>query len=135
VVDNEESNMSTATAAIDIAASADEVWTVVGDFGSIARWMPGIDSCHLEGGDRILEITGMSITERLVSKDDAHRTLVYAIVEGVPVNSHRATISVSPVGESSHVTWDVEAEPAEMASMLGGVYQQALDALKGFIEG
>jgi carbon monoxide dehydrogenase subunit G len=127
--------MSTATAAIDIAASPDEVWTVIGDFGGIGRWMPGIDSCRLEGDDRILEITGMSITERLVSRDDARRTLAYAIVEGVPVNSHQATISVTPQGESSHVTWDVEAEPAEMASMLGGVYQQALDALKGFIEG
>jgi carbon monoxide dehydrogenase subunit G len=127
--------MSTATAATDINASADEVWTVIGDFGDIARWMPGIDSCRLEGDDRILEISGMTITERLVSKDDAHRTLVYAIVDGAPVEHHQATISVLPMGESSHVTWDVDAEPAEMADLMGALYQQALEAVKADIEG
>ena len=90
--------MATGQAAIDIKGSADEVWAVVGDFGGIGGWMPGMDSCRVVGEDRILETMGMTITERLVSKDDGGRALTYAIVDGAPVESHQAVITVSPSG-------------------------------------
>jgi hypothetical protein len=96
--------------------------------------MPGIDSCRVEGEDRILETMGMTITERLVTKDDAGRSLTYTIAEGAPVESHLAVITVTPQGESSHVTWDVDAKPDEMADLMVSVYQQALEALKTHVE-
>ena len=76
--------------------SADDVWAVVGDFGGIGGWMPGIESCRVEGENRILETMGMTITERLVSKDDAGRALTYSIADGAPVETHEAVITVSP---------------------------------------
>ncbi len=81
--------MGTGTAEIDIDKSADDVWSVVGDFGGIGGWMPGIDSCRVEGDDRIIETMGMTITERLVSKDDAGRALTYSIADGAPVETPR----------------------------------------------
>jgi carbon monoxide dehydrogenase subunit G len=127
--------MGSGTAAVDIAASADQVWTVVGDFGGIAGWMPGIETCRVEGDDRIIGMMGMTITERLVAKDDAARTLTYAIADGAPVESHEAVITVTPTGETAHVTWVVDAKPDEMADLMTGLYQQSLEALKAHVEG
>lgn len=127
--------MGKGQAAIDIDAPADAVWAVIGDFGGIGDWMPGIESCRVEGDDRILEMLGMTITEHLVSKDDAGRVLAYAITDGVPVESHQGVITVTPAGDGSHVTWDVDASPDEMADLMAGMYQQALEALKTHVGG
>ena len=125
--------MGTGNASVSIDRSADQVWAL-GDFGGIGGWMPGIDSCRVEGEDRILETMGMTITEHLVKKDDAARALTYSIVEGAPVERHEAVITVIPDGEGSRVTWDVEATPDDMAGLMAAVYQQALDALKAHVE-
>ncbi len=127
--------MGSGTAAIDINASADQVWKVAGDFGGIGSWMPGIESCQVEGENRILTMLGMTITERLVGRDDATRSISYAIADGAPVESHEATITVTPTGETSHVTWAVEAQPDDMADLMVGLYQQSLEALKAHVEG
>jgi carbon monoxide dehydrogenase subunit G len=121
-------------AAIDIDASADDVWAVIGDFGGIGGWMPGIDSCRVDGEDRILEMMGMEITERLVSKDDAGRVLTYSITKGAPVETHQAVITVTPTGSTSHVTWDIDATPDEMTEVMATIYQQSLEALKTHVK-
>ena len=77
----------------------------------------------------------MTITERLVAKDDAGRALTYSIADGAPVETHQAVITVSSVGDASHVTWAVEATPDEMADLMTTVYQQSLEALKAHFEG
>jgi carbon monoxide dehydrogenase subunit G len=122
-------------AAIDIDGSADAVWAVIGDFGGIGGWMPGIESCRVEGEDRVLETMGMTITERLVGRDDEHRTLTYSIIDGAPVETHQGIVTVTPDGEGSHVTWNVDATPDEMAELLTTIYQGSLDALKAHVEG
>ena len=53
----------------------------------------------------------------------------------MPVESHQATITVTPTGDTARVTWDVDAKPDEMADLMAGVYQQALEALKAHVEG
>ena len=111
------------------------MWALVGDFGGIAGWMPGMESCRLEGDNRILDTMGMTITEKLVSRDDTARAITYAIVDGVPVESHEATITVTPAGAGSHVTWVVDAAPDEMADLMQTIYQQSLEALKAHVEG
>lgn len=126
--------MGHAEASVDIDRPADEVWPVIADFGGIDRWMPGIDSSRVEGEDRIVGTMGMEITERLITKDDAGRALTYSVIGGAPLESHQATVTVSPNGTGSLVTWVVDATPDEMADVMGTVYQQALDALKTHVE-
>ena len=121
-------------AEIDINGSPDAVWAVAGDFGGIGGWMPGMDSCRVEGENRILETMGMTITEKLVAKDDAARAITYSIVDGVPIESHEATVTVTASGDGSHVTWVVDAAPEEMADLMHAVYQQSLEALKTNVE-
>ena len=122
--------MGKARAEIDIDRPADAVWAVVGDFGGIGGWMPGIESCHVDGDDRFLKMMGMEIIERLERRDEDERVIVYGIVGGVPVGNHSATITVRP-GDGSHVTWDVEVEPDEMTDMMHQVYQQSLASVEG----
>ena len=98
--------------------------------------MPGIEACTVDGDVRTIEMSGMTIGERLVRRDDADRVLVYSIASGpAPVDHHEATITVTPAGEGSHVTWDVDVEPEPMLALFTQIYQQSLDALKKHVEG
>jgi carbon monoxide dehydrogenase subunit G len=115
---------------VTVAAAPDEVWKVVGDFGGLSDFFPGIESFRLEGEDRVIGMFGMEIRERLVSRDDATRTLTYSVVEGVPVDSHEATISVEPDGDGSKVTWAYAVTPDEMAPIFGDTYKAALATIE-----
>lgn len=116
---------------LTIDAPPDAVWVKIGDFGALAEIFPAIDSIRLEGNDRVLGMGGNEARERLLSRDDATRTLVYSIVEGIPVERHLATITVEAIGDGSKVTWAYEVEPAEMAPVLDDVYKGLLANLDG----
>jgi carbon monoxide dehydrogenase subunit G len=115
---------------VSVGASADEVWKTVGDFGGIGEFFPGIESFRLEGDDRVIGMFGMEIRERLLSRDDEGRTLTYSVVEGVPIDSHTATISVEPAGDGCTVSWSYAVVPDEMAPIFGDTYQSALNQLE-----
>lgn len=127
--------MGQAQASIDIDRDADAVWAVAGDFGGLA-WMPGVESCTVDGDDRTLSMLGMEIVERQLGRDDAARRLSYGIVGGsLPVDRHVATITVTPAGAGAHVTWDVEVLPDTLTDIMVQTYQGALGALKERLEG
>jgi carbon monoxide dehydrogenase subunit G len=111
------------------------VWDIVRDFGGLASWMPGIETCETEGDDRVLGMMGISIRERLVSRDDDKRVITYSIVES-PLNleHHEATITVDAAGNGSHVTYDVAVSPDHVLDMLVQTYGQALATLKSKAE-
>ena len=121
-----------AEGAVDVTVSAapDTVWDKIGDFGGLADFFPGIDSFRLEGDDRIIGMFGMEIRERLVARDDAGRSITYSVVEGVPVDSHEATITVESEGDGSKVTWTYAVTPDEMAPIFGDTYKAALASLE-----
>jgi len=125
--------MGQAEVDIDIKADPDKVWAVVGDFGALDKWLPGVESCTQQGDDRHLEMMNMKIVEHLERKDDAARQIVYGITDGVPVERHQATITVSAAGDGSKVTWAVDTDDA-MTDMMSQIYQQGLVALKEHIE-
>jgi len=121
-----------AEGAVDVSVGAppDEVWAKLGDFGGIGEYFPGIESCRLEGDDRVIGLFGMEIRERLMTRDDQKRTLTYSVVAGVPVESHSATITVEPEGDGSKVTWSYAVTPDEMAPVFGDSYQAALTSVE-----
>ena len=129
--------MGNAVSEVSIARPADEVWAVAGQFGDLHTWMPGIESCELDGDDRKLAMMGMTIVETLRKRDDATRTLSYSITGGdVTVDSHLATITVHSDGDAaSRVTWEVDVQPDSMTDLMSGTYASALQALKTKLEG
>ena len=125
--------MSEARAEITIDRPADDVWAKIGNFGEMT-WMPGVETCELDGDDRILGMLGMRIVERQLARDDEGRTLTYGIVDGdMKPEVHEATITVMPAGSGSFVTWDVETDDA-MVEVMQGAYTGALVALKEQLE-
>jgi carbon monoxide dehydrogenase subunit G len=122
--------MASATAELTMSSSPDAVWAVVRDYHGLQGWMPGIEKSEADGDDRVLSMMGMTIRERLVKLDEGAKALTYSIVDGAPVESHEATITVHSDGDGSRVTWDVTATPDDMAALMQGLYQGALEALK-----
>jgi carbon monoxide dehydrogenase subunit G len=114
---------------VTIAATPDEVWAKVGDFGGISVLFPALESFRLEGDDRIIGMFGMEIRERLLARDEESRVLTYSVVDGVPIESHTATVSVEPDGAGSKVIWAYDVSPDEMAPIFGDTYKGALAAL------
>jgi carbon monoxide dehydrogenase subunit G len=123
--------MASGTTETTIERDPAAVWAIVRDFGGLGAWMPGIETCEVEGDDRILGLMGISVRERLVSRDDDKRVLTYSIVES-PMNleHHEATIRVDDANGGSHVTYDVGVSPDHLLDMMVQTYGQALAALK-----
>ena len=128
--------MADGKAEVKIAKSPDEVWDLVGNFGGLADWMPGVDSCELDGDIRKLQTMGLEIHEQLVEHDDDARRIAYSIVKSpMPLEHHLATISVEPVGDGSLLTWAYEVRPDEMAGAIGPIYEGSAQAVKTKLEG
>jgi carbon monoxide dehydrogenase subunit G len=121
-----------AEGAVDVTVNAtpDAVWKKVGDFGGLGEFFPGIESFRLEGDVRVIGMFGMEIHERLISRDEAARSLTYSVIDGVPVESHTATITVEAEGEGAKVTWAYAVTPDEMAPIFGDTYKGALAAVE-----
>jgi carbon monoxide dehydrogenase subunit G len=102
----------------------------VGDFGGVGELFPGIESFRVEGDDRVIGMFGLEIRERLLSRDEAARSISYSVVDGVPIESHTATITVEADGDGSKVTWSYDVKPDEMAPVFGDTYKGALAVLE-----
>jgi carbon monoxide dehydrogenase subunit G len=114
---------------VTVDAAPEAVWAKVGDFGGVADFLPGIDTFRMEGDDRIIGMFGMEIRERLLSRDDATRSITYSVVDGVPIESHTATMTVEAEGDGSKVTWAYNVTPDEMAPIFGDTYKAGLAAI------
>ena len=128
-----------------IAAPADKVWALVADFGNTS-WMPG------GGGDvevvgsgpgmtRIISAGDRKIHEVMESADDASRTLVYTIPEGVPfpVNGYRSTVQVTGDDSSAELEWSCTFEPegdaAQTTQMIEGMYSTMVGWIRDQVTG
>ena len=118
-----------------IERDPDEVWKVVGDFGGLGDWMPGIESVTVDGDKRTIGMFGISVVEQLRTRDDATRTLAYSVVEiPVPIESHLATLTVHPADGGSRVTWAAVVTPDDALAVFDDVYKSSLAELKAYVE-
>jgi carbon monoxide dehydrogenase subunit G len=136
-----------------IAAPVDTVWSLLDDFAGWHRWLPTIASTTMDdgldqaptGSVRILKRDdGSTIRERLVTKDDARRTMSY-VFDGdhpYPVRRYVGTVRVEPVttDNTTYVHWsgdfdcDAENEQAT-ADTFRRVYRSFLQALSAAAAG
>ena len=124
-----------------IAASADKVWDLVGDFGGIQRFSAGIKSCTVEGQGvgavRTIELpNGMKMQERCELLDAARRTLDYSITAGpMPIANYLARIQLAEDGDGCRIEWSSSFEPKgipepQAITMIEGVYKGGIAGLK-----
>lgn len=144
---------------IDVMASSvldapiASVWPLVRDFGSIGKWLPGVQDCQIEGddpGDRVgaircLEMGDVGlIREQLLALSDTDHAVTFSIIESaLPIWNYRSTIRLFPVtdGERTFIRWKgcFEADPdhahAMQTRMPTLIYQPAFDSLAGRLSG
>ena len=139
--------MSVPALAIEVTKTADTTakpgaaWTTVGDFCAIADWHPAVEKCEENDVDgkkqRSLTLAGGggTIVEELESRDDAGMKYTYKILSGpLPVANYVSTISVSPKGDGSELTWtgtfDAKgASDADAEAAIAGVYEGGLKGI------
>jgi Polyketide cyclase / dehydrase and lipid transport len=126
--------MGDARAEVTIDRSPDDVWGIVGDFSDV-DWIPGAEGCRVvDEHDRVVSLADMELTERLLRRDDRRRELTYTVVDGpLRLDRHEATITVTPDGSASRVTWEVTTDD-DVVDALRGDYQRVLDSLKATLE-
>jgi len=99
---------------IAIAASPDVVWGLVGDFGAIAAWHPGVKEARASGGNEAgkaeRELTlanGERIVEGLDEYEAEKRMLGYRLSRenhaAMPVSFYSATLEVVDDGKGGSV--------------------------------
>jgi len=128
-------------------ASAQEVWTILRDFGGVGAWMPGIDSCEVEGEGigavRDVAMGGIVVKERLEAYDEQQRSFGYCIFEGpIPFKKELSSVAVREAeGGGCVVEWSAEFELQDgvpddvIETALKGAYGGALEALKAKLDG
>ena len=121
---------------IDLPAKAEDVWAVIGPFGSVAEWHPAIAEAEvidLEGEThRHLTLRdGEKLLERLVEVGD--HLYRYEIAEGpLPVEEYRATLTCFPEGDGCRVFWSSTFESDDPAAdaLIAGIYEAGLAAIQ-----
>ncbi|WP_236188988.1 SRPBCC family protein [Pseudomonas paraglycinae] len=131
--------MATASATIDIPASADQVWQLIGGFNTLPDWLPFIPNSELSEGGRVRTLQtadGGVVVERLETFDNAGKTYSYSILQApFPATDYLATIRVEPQGQGAKVTWSGRftakgVTDEEVVALFRGIYQGGLGALR-----
>jgi carbon monoxide dehydrogenase subunit G len=132
--------MAQASASIDIPASPDQVWQLIGGFDSLPDWLPSIPKSELSEGGRVRHLAnpnGETIVERLVAFDDAARSYSYVILRApFPVTGYLSTLRVQETddGKGSRVEWSGQftlngVSDQEASRLFQGIYEDGLKAL------
>lgn len=115
-------------------ASADKVWKVIGGFGTLDTWHPGVvkeimtGSGTRPGDTRVLTLkNGGTVTEVLVDHDDQNRKYSYTIKQSpLPVSQYLSTLKVLPMGKDmARVVWSATFNAKGVPD------KEAMDAVRG----
>jgi hypothetical protein len=133
--------MAQASAYIDIPASPDTVWQLIGGFDSLPDWLPFIPKSELSEGGRVRTLQtpeGDVIVERLEGFDNAARWYSYSITQApFAVTGYKAKLGVAPQADpqTARVTWSANFTPsgmseAEAVALFEGIFTGGLAALR-----
>ncbi len=130
-----------------VHASAPDAWDLVGDFGAIGKWLPGVAECRCEGEGigmlrRLRFVNGGTVVERLAAMNDAERFYSYRIIEGsLPVRDYYATLWVRPAYDapSCTVEWSAAFLPrgvpdTDAQMLIQSIFQAGIDNLRAMLE-
>ena len=132
--------MATLRKQIDVGAAPAAAWDAVRDFGALhTRLVPGfVTQCALEedGATRLVTFgNGMQVRERLVTRDDAGRRLVYT-TEGGRATHYNAVVEVlDAAGGGSRLVWTVDLLPDALAPAVDGMMDAGAKAMAGALRG
>jgi hypothetical protein len=125
-----------------IAAPAERVWALIGDFNSMPDWQPDIVASEIENGvsgktvgcvRRATQHDGTQIRGILVEHSDREHSYTYAVLTApIPIFDYVGRLSLRPVTATGHtyIEWSCrfEAPPdvsAEAATFLADVFRRS----------
>lgn len=128
--------MGTVRRHVFLDASADEVWTLVGDPARLHEWFP-ITDCEVRDGKRWIGLaSGLRFEEDIVTLDHDLRRFQYTIVNNPIIKSHLGTVDVIPDGpKRCVVTYSTDLEPEVMALIIAGAAGAGLETLQRIFPG
>ena len=118
---------------VALSAHAATVWDAVRDFGALpTRLVPGfVTECRLDGAARMVTFAnGLVARELLVSCDDAHRRLAYAIVGGRAQHYNASVQVLEGDANNSTLVWIIDLLPDELAAPIGAMAAQGVAAMQ-----
>jgi uncharacterized protein YndB with AHSA1/START domain len=94
-------------------AAPEAVWELVANADRYSEWGPWSASGYKNLGDQAPDGAGVTrwmrygrtTTVEKVLESERARRLVYTVVKGIPVRNYRAEVTLSPVGEGTHIRW------------------------------
>jgi len=111
-------------------------WAAVRDVGNVhVKLAPGIvaRATYEHGVRHVVFANGLEIDEAIVSIDDAHQRLVYAVQNRA--KHHQASMQVVADGDSRcRLIWITDILPDEAADRFASVMDQALPIIKRTVE-
>ena len=147
--------ISKSTVTTKIRKPADDVWARIRDYADLT-WQPGVATCVVKGRVRTVTMHGMDmeVDEEEVLYDAAGRISAYSVIamrgqtafelpDGTVLDlstmagHHRASITVTPTGEStSLVTYVLELDDGFDHTLQAstGQYQYVIDSLRDELE-
>jgi hypothetical protein len=136
---------ATVTETIDVNASPDKAWALVGDFGGLVGWFPAVTKSTVEGSGvgALRHLTmpdGNQLTERQQARDEAGRYYEYAVIAGaLPCTDYLSRLAVSPAGSGARITWTAQFvplkdAPVDAVAFIASIYQGGLAGAKAVLD-
>jgi protein-tyrosine phosphatase len=137
-----EATMPTFSQSIEINATPDKVWAVLGDLASVHQWIPGISAVTVDGTSRVCTFAdGHTQNEQILDYSPSARSYRYRIDDApLPVTDNIGSFAVRPGDGHTRVVWESSFQPLDpaMTEQLAQIWQPylptALGNLKNLIE-
>jgi len=120
---------------VRMTASAEAIWSYIGDARRLTEWWPGITAAEVDGDTRVITTgSGIPMPEQILTIDRLQRRFQYRITAPV-FHEHLSTIDVIDLDDGTClVVYSIDADPATMALVIGGAAGNALEHLKTLVE-
>ncbi len=125
--------MATLRQEISINAPVEPVWSALRDFHALhRRLVPGfVVDCHADGDARVITFfNGMTARELLVSIDDAHHRLVYAIIDGQATHYSASAQVFADGDDRCRFVWLIDLLPDTLAPAIGAMQAHGATVIK-----
>jgi uncharacterized protein YndB with AHSA1/START domain len=112
---------------VRLACDPDRVWELVGDPTRLAEWFPGVESCTVEGDQRVIVTrSGLPMPETILTVDASQRRFQYRVTAPL-FKEHLGTVDVLDLDDGTCLAvYSTDAEPAALALVVGGAARAGL---------